>query len=91
MDYVTAFNVVEAVFCASLAVFVAWHYRTRTGRLRFWSWLTAGFLLLFAVSDAIEVQTGAWWRPPSLLVFKAVCVLGIAGGAVAMVRNYRAG
>lgn len=29
----------------------------------------------FGVSDIIEAQTGAWWRPFSLLVLKASCVL----------------
>jgi hypothetical protein len=32
----------------------------------------------FGVSDWIEVETGAWWRPWWLLVLKAVCLLGIA-------------
>lgn len=30
--------------------------------------------LLFAVSDLIEIRTGAWWRPWPLLVLKASCV-----------------
>ena len=30
----------------------------------------------FGVSDFIEFTTGAWYRPWSLLVFKALCVLG---------------
>ena len=29
----------------------------------------------FGVSDIIEAQTGAWWRPVGLLIFKACCVL----------------
>ncbi len=29
----------------------------------------------FGVSDIIEAQTGAWWRPFSLLVLKASCVV----------------
>jgi hypothetical protein len=31
----------------------------------------------FGLSDRIEVETGAWWRPWWLLVLKAVCLLGI--------------
>ncbi len=30
----------------------------------------------FGVSDFIEFTTGAWYRPWSLFVFKALCVLG---------------
>ena len=28
----------------------------------------------FGISELIEAQTGAWWRPLSLLVFKGACV-----------------
>ena len=31
--------------------------------------------LLFATSDAIEIYTGAWWRPWWLLACKAACVI----------------
>ena len=34
-------------------------------------------LVLFGLSDVVEAQTGAWWRPWWLLVWKALCVLGI--------------
>ncbi len=34
-------------------------------------------VFLFGVSDVIEFFTGAWWKPPALIVFKAVCVTGI--------------
>ncbi len=90
MDYVSAFNAIEVVLWSGLAVFVLWRFRRRTGSIRRWSWMTAAFLLLFAVSDAIEIHTGAWWRPPSLLAFKTVCVLGIVAGGTAMVRASRA-
>lgn len=35
--------------------------------------------LFFAGSDAMEVRTGAWWRPWWLLAWKATCVLTFAG------------
>jgi hypothetical protein len=31
-------------------------------------------LVAFGLSDVVEVQTGAWWRPWWLLVWKAGCV-----------------
>ncbi len=31
--------------------------------------------VLFGVSDIVEAQTGAWWRPWWLLCWKAVCIL----------------
>jgi uncharacterized membrane protein YhaH (DUF805 family) len=42
-------------------------------------WLAPVFLV-FGVSDLIEAQTGAWWRPWWLLALKAACVLAIAVG-----------
>ena len=31
--------------------------------------------VLFALSDAVEIMTGAWWEPWWLFVWKAVCVV----------------
>lgn len=33
--------------------------------------------LLFGLSDIVEVQTGAWWRPWWLLIWKAACVFAM--------------
>jgi hypothetical protein len=32
-------------------------------------------LVLFGCSDVVEAETGAWWRPWWLLVWKVACVL----------------
>ena len=34
-------------------------------------------LLLFGVSDIVEMWSGAWWKPWWLLVWKAGCVIGL--------------
>ena len=39
------------------------------------SLMAAMTFALFGLSDIVEIQTGAWWRPWWLLVWKAVCVL----------------
>ncbi|KZN39399.1 hypothetical protein N480_00790 [Pseudoalteromonas luteoviolacea S2607] len=39
-------------------------------------------LIAFGVSDIIEASTGAWWRPLSLLFFKAGCVLTLLGSYI---------
>ena len=36
--------------------------------------LTSAAFAVFAVSDLIEAQTGAWWTPWWLFVLKATCV-----------------
>jgi hypothetical protein len=47
--------------------------RTRINRL-----ITTLIFLLFGGSDIVEVQTGAWWSPWWLFVWKASCVLSMA-------------
>ena len=37
--------------------------------------IAAVAFFLFSLSDLIETQTGAWWKPWWLLVWKALCVL----------------
>ena len=34
-------------------------------------------LFLFGISDIIEVQTGAWWKPVGLFLLKAGCVVSM--------------
>jgi hypothetical protein len=33
--------------------------------------------LFFGVSDAVELYTGAWWKPWWLLTWKALCVISL--------------
>ena len=37
----------------------------------------AGVLVAFGFSDVVEIQTGAWWRPWWLLVWKGACLLAM--------------
>jgi len=47
--------------------------KTRINRL-----ITSLIFLFFGGSDIVEVQTGAWWSPWWLFVWKASCVLSMA-------------
>ena len=42
----------------------------------------------FGVSDIVEVETGAWWRPWWLLVWKGLCIVVLL---VLLWQHYRAG
>lgn len=78
----TFFNAGEAAWWFLMAAFVMiyWrHWRGMTPGLRN---VLAIFLMAFGVSDVIEMRTGAWWRPLSLLIFKVVCLTGIVGCGV---------
>lgn len=37
----------------------------------------AGLFVMFGFSDIVEMETGAWWRPWWLFVWKAVVVAGL--------------
>ncbi len=82
----TVFNACEAALWLVFAAVVAVRYRRAEARRRRWSWLTASFFALFGVSDVLEIRTGAWWRPPGLLVFKGVCLIGLIWCLVMLLR-----
>jgi hypothetical protein len=89
-DFVTVFNGLEAFLWLVLAIVIAVRFRNSDRGLRRLSWMTAVLLAAFAVSDVIEMQTGAWWRPVGLLILKGVCLAGLTGCFVAMIRRVRA-
>lgn len=37
--------------------------------------IASAAFLMFGISDLVEIQTGAWWRPLWLLAWKAACIL----------------
>jgi hypothetical protein len=72
------FNGCEAALWLSLAVFVtARYHRAPVGLWRV-ARVMGVLFVLFGVSDVIEIQTGAWWRPPGLLILKGGCLIGLA-------------
>jgi len=79
MTAVETFNLGEAVLWFVCAVAVAMASRRRAAGVRRNAWLAVAALFAFGVSDLIEIQTGAWWRPWWLFVLKAACVLALTG------------
>lgn len=76
MDFVYLFNGFELILWTTIGLFLL------SGRLRSQSRIrevTAGITFLaFAISEAIEMQTGAWWKPVGLLALKAGCIVTLA-------------
>lgn len=66
------FNLLEGVFWIALAAVVM--LRAKRSVLTIGA---AATLLLFGVSDFIEVRTRAWYTPWSLFALKAACVLSL--------------
>lgn len=74
---VDAYNGFEAGLWALLAIVVAIRYRHSNVGLRRVAAITSVLLILFALSDVIEMRTGAWWRPWPLLLLKGFCLTGL--------------
>ncbi|MGE5193635.1 MAG: hypothetical protein ACM3U2_14160 [Deltaproteobacteria bacterium] len=83
------FNGCEAALWIVCAIVVAVRYcRAKAGLRRLSRW-AAAFFVLFGLSDFIEIQTGAWWRPPGLLLLKGACLVGLTWCFVALLRSVR--
>lgn len=77
MGSVEIFNAAEAAWWFLLAALAA-SFGTRARGMSLGRQLSLVlFLVLFGLSDGIEVFTGAWWNPLALLVLKAVCLTGL--------------
>jgi hypothetical protein len=70
-------NYIEAGLWMVVAVGFVVAATQRAGIIRKRCWLGAAAFFLFGVSDVVEVQTGAWYRPWWLLVWKGLCLLAI--------------
>ncbi len=68
------FNYCEAVFwvVVSLVVLIAAAKSSR--KVKRIAYIAVPTLVLFGVSDIIEVYTGAWWKPFWLLLWKGICI-----------------
>jgi hypothetical protein len=73
------FNVAEAIFWVVVAVVVAVSATLSHPAFRRLGFLAAAVFLAFAITDLIEVKTGAWYRPWWLLGYNAACLAAIVG------------
>ena len=49
--------------------------RIKSGMTKKHLLLLAIILILFGISDFVEMATGAWWRPWWLLIWKGLCLI----------------
>ena len=71
-------NYIEAFLWFCFAIGFAVNAGKTSGKTRINRLITTLIFLFFGGSDIVEVQTGAWWSPWWLFVWKASCVLSIA-------------
>jgi hypothetical protein len=83
VDAPALFNAFEIVLWAALGLALAWRGRALPPAGRRLGRIAAVAFLAFAASDAVELRTGAWWRPWWLFAWKAACVAVLAGCLVA--------
>jgi hypothetical protein len=70
-------NYLEAFLWFCFAIGFAVNAGKTSGKTRINRLITTLTFLFFAGSDIVEVQTGAWWSPWWLFVWKASCVLSM--------------
>jgi hypothetical protein len=70
-------NYAEAALWALIGLTFVMYAVRRAEGVRRRCILTALTFLVFSLSDVIEVQSGAWWRPWWLLVLKGTCVAAL--------------
>jgi hypothetical protein len=70
-------NYIEAVIWSCFAIGFAMTAAKSLGQIRIHRLIATLTFLLFGLSDIVEVQTGAWWRPWWLFCWKASCVLSM--------------
>ena len=71
-------NYIEAFLWFCFAIGFAVNAGKTSGITRINRLITTLIFLFFGGSDIVEVQTGAWWSPWWLFVWKASCVLSMA-------------
>ncbi len=77
MNIVT-FNYIEAClwFTITVVLLVAVLTNAKVAPYKIITYYAAACFFMFGVSDLIEVQTGAWWKPVSLLLLNSACIIG---------------
>ncbi|MCA9075164.1 MAG: hypothetical protein KDA93_09030 [Planctomycetaceae bacterium] len=89
MNLLSLFNAIEAGWWLLCAGFIAGRGHRIHGltlRLRV---LLSFLLVAFAVTDVVEMTTGAWWRPRELMWANIVCVIGILTVGACVLQNRR--
>ncbi|MBD2664407.1 hypothetical protein [Richelia sinica] len=69
-------NYIEAVLWTLFAIaFLVYSYKRPSVIAQRKNQFTALVFFLFGLSDVVEVQTGGWWKPWWLFLWKASCVI----------------
>lgn len=86
MDYVFVFNAFEAVLWFAIAGTLIYQ-SSRQPELRGQMLLAAIGFIAFGLTDVVETQTGAWWRPWWLFFWKVGCVVLLVATGISAFRK----
>jgi len=86
-DFVRLFNILEAVYWSLLGVGLWIALRRRPLPIPRTAAYLSVTLLVFGLTDVIEVTTGAWWKPWWLAVLKVACGVVIVFAAARLWRQ----
>jgi hypothetical protein len=75
IDFEVLGNYLEALYWAALGVLLA--IFGRKPPFKPLALVGSALLIVFGASDAVEAQTGAWWRPWWLLLWKVLCLIAL--------------
>jgi hypothetical protein len=78
-DYPFVYNSIEIGIWAAFGIGFVLAAIAHAGAIRIRCALAAVVFFLFGASDAVELYTGAWWRPWWLFTWKALCVISLLG------------
>jgi hypothetical protein len=73
-DLESSGNVIEAALWFTVSIVLLAKALRAEADLRGTFFILSAAFFAFSVSDLIESQTGAWWRPFWLLILKAGCI-----------------
>ena len=71
-------NYIEAALWSSIGIGFAIAAFRQSGVARKRCWIAAINFVVFGMSDLVEAQTGAWYRPIWLLMWKGACLVVFA-------------
>ena len=78
MNFHQTVNTLEVVLWTVIGCVFFWQ-AVRAKSERFRCWLAGAAFLVLGISDIIEINTGAWWRPWWLLLMKVLCAAVLTG------------
>jgi hypothetical protein len=70
-------NYIEGVFWMTVGIVLGIAGRKKHVAYKKLSLFACAVFITFGISDLVEAQTGAWWRPLWLLGWKGLCIIGL--------------